>query len=89
MAVGGGSVGGVGVDGLTVDGFPERGAFVVGEGVEEGFSKRGFGVEGLVGRGGGGGGASMAVMVGAVVTPGVVAMMVGAVEGRWGVRAAF
>ena len=36
----------VGVDGLPVDRFPECGAFVVGEGVEEGFAEGGVGVEG-------------------------------------------
>jgi len=41
------------VDGLAVDGFPEGGAFVVGEGVEEGFAEGGVGVEV---RGGGRGG---------------------------------
>lgn len=41
----GGFVGAVGVDGLAVDGFPERGAFVVGESVEERFAEGGVGVE--------------------------------------------
>lgn len=39
------------MDGLAVDAFPECGAFVVGEGIEEGFSERGVGVEVLVGLG--------------------------------------
>lgn len=34
-------VGRVGVDRLAVDALPERGAFVVGEGVEEGFAECG------------------------------------------------
>lgn len=32
------------MDGLAVDGFPESGAFVIGEGVEEGFAEGGVGV---------------------------------------------
>lgn len=32
---------------LPVDALPERGAFVIGEGVEEGFSEGGVGIEGV------------------------------------------
>ena len=37
---GSGMVGRIGVHGLAVDAFPERGPFVVGEGVEEGLPER-------------------------------------------------
>ena len=40
------------MDGLSIHAFPEGGAFVVGEGVEEGFAEGGFGVEGRCGCGG-------------------------------------
>ncbi len=44
VIVGGGVVGRVGVDRLAVDALPVGGAFVVGEGVEEGFPECGVGV---------------------------------------------
>jgi len=51
------------VDGLAVDSFPEGSAFVVGEGVEEGFAEGGVGVEVLGGVGGGGVGGGRRVWV--------------------------
>lgn len=53
------------MDRLAVDAFPVGGAFVVGEGVVQGFSEGGVGV----GEGGGGGGVGE---VGVVVESGVV-----------------
>lgn len=67
---------------LAVDGFPVCGAFVVGEGVEEGFSECGVGIEG-----GWGGGRGSGVFVGAAsVVFGVVGAVgaVGAMEGAGG-----
>ncbi len=59
------------MDGLAIDPFPERGAFIVGEGVEEGFAEGGFGVEGRCGCGGRGQFAPFTAVV--VVMPVVVA----------------
>jgi len=39
------------VNGLAIHAFPEGGAFIVGEGVEEGFPEGDFGVEGRCGCG--------------------------------------
>jgi len=57
------------VDGLSIHAFPEGGAFVVGEGVEEGFAEGGFGVEG---RGGCGGRGQFAPLTAVVVMVAVV-----------------
>lgn len=68
------------MDGLAVDGFPERGTFVVGEGIEEGFAEGGIGGEV---RGGGWGGevAAGAVVVVAVRGVGGGVSAVGALVG--------
>ena len=65
------------VDGLSVDAFPVCSAFVVGEGVEEGFSEGGVGGGGAGGERRGGVGmmaAVFGVMVSAVVVVAVAVM---------------
>lgn len=75
------------MDGLAVDGFPEGGAFVVGEGIEEGFAEGGVGVEVLGGVGVGGvGGVGGCGFVGRALgtSTGTVVMAVVAVTGLVG-----
>ena len=85
------------MDWLAVDAFPEGGAFVVGEGVEEGFAEGGVWVEVLGGFGAGevGGvvevgsvGWGAGVSARAVVVVVVVAMVGLVVRWRWGGGAA-